>query len=693
MTANPLLTWTDAPPFDRIRTEHVVPAVRQLLAKAEAQLAALEADPGIGCWDCLVPALERLEDQLWRVWGVVEHLLAVRNSPELREAHGAVEPEVVRFGNRHGQSQELYRAFRALREDPGWDALPRGRQRLVEARLLGAELSGVALAGAEKERFNRISERLAELSTEFAHHVLDATQGFRLELTERSQVEGLPQSLLELAAASARTAGRSPASAAAGPWHITLDLPCYLPFQQYSRRRPLREALYRAYVGRASGGADDNLPLIDEILRLRRERAGLLGYPHPAAVSLATKMAPDTVAVERLLGELEAVALPAARREHAELVAFAHAQGAPEAASLTHWDVPFWAERLREQRYALDEEQLRPFFPLPRVLDGLFGQATELFGITVSAADGEVPVWHPDVRFFRVADPGGEPLAAFYLDPYARPSEKRPGAWMGSLVGRSTTLAAGGDTHRRPAAYLVCNASPPAEGRPALLTFSEVRTLFHEFGHALQHMLTTEPEGLVAGIRNVEWDAVELVSQFLENWCYHEQTLAALAHHFQTGRGLPTEQREALQQARVFREGTATLRQLGLAWFDWELHRGFDPAAGDDPVAVQQRVLARTGVLPPLEENRFLCSFSHIFAGGYAAGYYSYKWAEVLSADAFAAFEETGFDQAQVRELGRRFRDTVLARGGGEDPGAVFRAFRGRDPSPEALLRQGGLID
>ena len=693
MNTNPLLSWADAPPFDRIRAEHVAPALRQLLGKAEEQLVALEADPRFGCWDCLVPALERLEDELERVWGVVEHLMAVRNSPELRAAHATVEPEIVRFGNRLGQSPALYRAFRALREAPDWNDLPRSRQRIVEARLRDAELSGVALGETMQVRFNAVAERLAELSTTFANHVLDATKAFRMELTESEQVEGLPPSLLELAAARARTAGCGAASAAAGPWHITLDATGFVPFLQHSRRRELRERLYRAYVTRASSGTDDNLPLIDEILGLRRERAALLGYPHPAAVSLASKMATDSAAVERLLGELEASALPAARREHAELVAFAQDQGASEAASLTHWDIPFWAERLRENRYALDEERLRPFFPLPRVLEGLFRQTKELFGVTVAAADGEVPVWHPDVQFFRVADPGGKPLAAFYLDPYARPAEKRPGAWMGSLVGRSTTLAPPGEACRRPVAYLVCNASPPVEGRPALLTFTEVRTLFHEFGHALQHMLTTETEGLVAGIRNVEWDAVELASQFLENWCYHEQTLAALAHHFETGEGLPAEQRGALQRARVFREGTATLRQLGLAWFDWELHSDSAAAEGENPVAVQQWVLARTGVLPPLAENRFLCSFSHIFAGSYAAGYYSYKWAEVLSADAFAAFEETAFDPERVRELGRRFRDTVLARGGGEDPDSVFRAFRGRDPSPEALLRQGGLLE
>jgi len=691
MSLNPLLDWAEFPPFDRLCAEHVAPAVTEVLARAESALCAVEAEAHLG-WERLVPPLETLEDELERVWGLVEHLMAVKNSPELRSAHAAAEPAVVRFGNRLGQSQPLYAGFRALRDAPEWCTLPRARQRLVEARLLDAELSGVALDEAARVRFNAVAERLAELGTSFANHVLDATKAFRLELTEPEQVAGLPESLRQHAATSARAAGCEGANAADGPWHLTLDLPCYLPFMQYSRRRELREQLYKAYVARAASGDEDNRPLIDEILCLRRERAALLGYAHPAAASLARKMAPHAAAVERLLEELEAAALPAARREHAELAAFARAQGAPEADDLAHWDLPFWAERLREERYALDEEALRPYFPLSQVLTGLFALAGELFGVDVAAADGEVPVWHPDVRFFRVAGAEGAPFAAFYLDPYARPQEKRPGAWMGGLVGRSTVLAGPAGEPRRPVAYLVCNAAPPLAGQPALLTFSEVRTLFHEFGHALQHLLTTEPEGLVAGIRNVEWDAVELASQFLENWCYHGPTLAGLARHFETGATLPAEQRQALKRARVYREGTATLRQLGFAWCDWELHRVAEPDAADDPLAVQQRILARTGVLPPLPENRFLCSFSHIFAGGYAAGYYSYKWAEVLSADAFAAFAEAGFEPGRVRALGRQFRDTVLALGGGEDPGSVFMAFRGREPSTEALLRQGGLL-
>jgi len=423
---------------------------------------------------------------------------------------------------------------------------------------------------------------------------------------------------------------------------------------------------------------------MEQILRLRREMAGLLGYASYAEVSLASKMAPGVDAVERLLEELRAASWEAALRDLDDLRALAREAGAPEADDLRNWDVAFWAERLRERRYAYSDEQLRPYFPLPRVLDGLFALAERLFGVRVRAADGEAPVWHPDVRFFRIADPDGAPRAAFYLDPYSRPAEKRGGAWMDECVGRAPG--------RLPIAYLICNQVPPVGDKPSCMTYDELHTLFHEFGHGLQHMLTTVERPLAAGIRNVEWDAVELPSQFMENWCYHRDTLLGLSRHVETGERLPEELFQKLRAARTFRAGSDMLRQLYFAFMDLELHHRWTPESGESPFDVQRRIAARTTVIPPLPEDRFLCGFSHIFAGGYAAGYYSYKWAEVLSADAFGAFEDAGLDDpAAVAATGRRFRDTVLALGGSRHPMEVFRAFRGREPSTQALLRQAGL--
>jgi oligopeptidase A len=401
-------------------------------------------------------------------------------------------------------------------------------------------------------------------------------------------------------------------------------------------------------------------------------------------------MAPGVEAVERLIEELRATAYPAAQRELEELRTFARASE-PDVGELRHWDVPYFAERLREERYAYRDEELRPYLPLPRVLEGLFGLAERLFDVRIAPADGEAPVWHPDVRFFRVCDPGGEPRAAFYLDPYSRPAEKRGGAWMGECVGRSAALGKPGRP-RLPVAYLICNQTPPVDGRPSLMSFDEVETLFHEFGHGLQHMLTRVDWGLASGIRNIEWDAVELPSQFMENWCYELHTLLGIARHWQTGESLPGELREKLRAARTYRAASLMLRQLGFAATDLELHRRWTPGGAETPFDIERRVAARMAVMPPLPEDRFLCSFQHIFGGGYAAGYYSYKWAEVLSADAFAAFEEAGLeDEPALRATGRRYRDTVLAFGGSRPAMEVFKAFRGREPRSDALLRHNGL--
>lgn len=690
MTApNPLLDSSSLPRFDAIAPEHVEPGMRGLLAELGAHFDRLEGQV-TPTWEGAIEPLERLQDRLGFSWGVVGHLMGVRNSDGLRAAHGAVQPAVVELGLRWAQSRPIFDALQKLAESPAFARLDAAQQRIVTVLLRDARLSGVALEGAARERFNAIQMELANLSTQFSNHVLDATKAFSLWLRSPEEVAGLPESALALAAQAARDAGEPEATAERGPWRLTLDAPSLLPALQHLRRRDLREKVYRASIARASSGETDNAPLILRILRLRRDQARLLGFPTFAELSLATKMAPGVAAVEGLQEKLRTASYAIAERELAELREFARAHG--ETNVLMNWDIPFWAERLREERYAYSEEELRPYFPLPRVLEGLFSLAERLFGVRIRAADGEVPVWHPDARFFRVSDAAGAPLAAFYLDPYSRPAEKRGGAWMDECLGRSRLFRDGSGAPRLPVAYLVCNQTPPLGDVPSLMTFSEVETLFHEFGHGLQHMLTRVEHGFAAGIRNVEWDAVELPSQFMENWCYHRATLLGFARHWQSGEPLPDALYAKLCAARTFRAASMMLRQLHFGATDLELHHRFDPDGGESPFDVERRIAERTTVIQPLPEDRFLCSFSHIFAGGYAAGYYSYKWAEVLSADAFAAFEEAGLENAEaLAATGRRFRETVLALGGSRPAMEVFESFRGRAPDTEALLRHNGL--
>jgi oligopeptidase A len=691
--SNPLLQpATKLPAFDEILPEHVVPGIGALVKEVEGMLDALEREVRPD-WDALVDPIERMQDRLGFGFGIVDHLMAVRNSPPLREAYDQVEPEVVKLLTRVGQSRPIYQGLIALRDGAPGKTLDPARRRILDKLIQEAELSGVALEGPARERFQQIRLELAELATRFGNQLLDATKAFALDLKTSEEVEGLPPSFLEMAAQAARAAGMEGATPAAGPWRVTLDGPSYVGFMKHAKRRDLRESLYRAYLRRASEGNVDNRPLIDAILRLRAEEAKLLGFGTYAELSLSRKMAGRVSSAEKLLEELLSASHGAAVRDLGEVRAFMTEHGASaEASDIQHWDVPYWSERLREARYDYSEEQIRKFFPLPRVLDGLFALAERLFSVEVTPADGEAPVWHPDVRFFQVRDLDGEEVASFYLDPYSRPQEKRGGAWMNEVVGRSRLFAPRGKEARLPAAYLVCNGSPPVDGNPSLMTFREIETLFHEFGHALQHMLTRVDLGLASGIRNVEWDAVELPSQFMENWCYHRNTLVGLSEHLDTKAPLPDELFEKIRASRTFQSGLSTLRQLNFGFLDLELHHRFTPGGGETPFDVQRRVAARTTVLPPIPEDRFLCGFSHIFQGGYAAGYYSYKWAEVLSADAFAAFEEAGLERSEaVAETGRRFRETVLALGGSESPMEVFKKFRGREPTTAALLRHSGL--
>jgi oligopeptidase A len=619
----------------------------------------------------------------------VTHLFGVRNSPELREAYETVLPEMVAFGLKVRQSKPVYEALRTLREGEDWNGLDEGQRRIVERRLLDARLAGIGLPDDERRRFNEIAEELSQLGTTFSNNVLDANKAFSLVLTEPEDVAGLPPSLLRLGASSFNS--HKPAEAAeatpeGGPWRFTLDSPSYGPFMEHSRRRELRERMYRAFITRASAAPTDNAPILRQILALRLEQARLLGFESFAEMSLATKMAQGVDAVLEMLERLRAAAWPHAEREMADLCEIAGRHDVQE--PLMHWDVAYWAERLREERFQFTDEELRPYFAFERVLEGLFALCHRLFGIKVEAADGEAPVWNPDVRFFHIRDEAGTRIASFYLDPYSRPENKRGGAWMDDCFGRRVTR----ESVRNPVAHLVCNQTPPSGGKPSLMSFREVETLFHEFGHGLQHMLTRVDYADAAGINNVEWDAVELPSQFLENWCYHRPTLLGLTAHYETGAPLPEELFEKIVAARTFRSGSQMLRQLQFGLTDLRLHTDYDPAGEESPFEVMREVNELTSVMPMLPENRFLCSFQHIFSGGYAAGYYSYKWAEVLAADAFSAFEEAGLEDASaVQAVGRRFRDTVLSLGGSKHPLDVFREFRGRDPSPEPLLRVHGL--
>ena len=684
---NPLLRTEGLPPFDRIEAAHVVPAVRHVLAEADRRLSELEQAVR-PTWEGTIVALEEIERPFEYAWGPVTHLFGVKNSPELRDAYQEVLGEVVEFGLRLKQSRPIYEALRSLREGPQWRSLNEAQRRIIDEKLLSAKLAGVGLEGPQREQFNTMARELSQLSTEFSNHVLDATKAFSLVLDDQHDVEGLPPSLLRLAAQSfTEMAEGEPATAEAGPWRITLDPPSFVPFMQHCRKRALRESLYRAYITRASAGELDNSEIIVRILRLRRQQAELLGYPNFAEMSLARKMAPNVAAVEELLETLRSASWNAAVTDMDEIRALAAESGLEE--PLMNWDVAFWAERLREKRFAFTDEQLRPYFSLERVLDGLFALVGRLFGIRVERADGEAPVWHHDVRFFKVFDEQEGHIASFYLDPYSRPENKRGGAWMDECLIRRRING----RLQVPVAHLVCNATPPVGQMPSLMTFREVETLFHEFGHGLHHMLTRVDYPDASGINGVEWDAVELPSQFMENWCYHKPTLVGMTSHYQTGEPLPDELFEKICAARTYRAGSDMLRQLLFGMTDMALHTRYDPDGGRTPFDLHRQVAEKTSVLPMLPEDRTLCAFQHIFAGGYAAGYYSYKWAEVLSADAFSAFEEAGLDDEQaIARMGRRFRETILAQGGGRHPMELFKEFRGREPDPQALLRHSGLI-
>jgi len=670
---NPLTSAHPLPQFTRILPEHVEPALHAVLAENRARLAELAAlaEPAFAS---VIEPLEELHHRLARTWSPVNHLNAVMNSEALRAAYNACLPLLSAYQTDLAQSEPLYRAYRLIAERSG-AALAPVQRGLIEHALRDFRLAGVSLPAERKARFKTVMQELAQLQARFEENVLDATNAWTRHVTDAAELRGLNEMLIAQAQRRAHERG------AAG-WILALDQPTYVAVVTDAESEELRRAFYEAWTTRASdqgpsAGRWDNAALMERILSLRHEAAQLLDFPSYAEYALATRMAHTVEEVLNFLQELARAARTAARTEFAELEAFA-------GRGLAAWDVGFYAERLQRERFRISQEELRPYFPLPKVLAGLFGVAEQLFGVRIRERAG-VPLWHPDVRFFDITGAAGESIGSFYLDAYARP-HKRSGAWMDECVGRKR-LASG---TALPVAYLVCNFLPPGEGRPALLTHDDVVTLFHEFGHGLHHLLTRVDYPSIAGINGVAWDAVELPSQFLENYAWHPQVLAAISGHFQSGAPLPADSQARLIATRSFHAGLAMMRQLEFALFDFRIHSEYSPARGGRISEILREVRSEVAVVPVPEWNRFANSFGHIFAGGYAAGYYSYKWAEVLAADAFAAFEETGvFDRATAQ----RFLDAILSRGGSRDALEAFIEFRGRKPDVRPLLRQHGIAE
>jgi oligopeptidase A len=659
------------PGFSAVDPAGVEPMIRELLEENRRRLADLLAS-GAGGWEGLVAPIEQMHHRLSRIWSPVSHLNAVMNSDALREAYNACLPLLTAYHTELAQNEQLCAAYQHVLDTEG--AQLSGEQRaLLEQALRDFRLSGVSLPPERKQRFREVMERLSTVQSQFDDNVLDATNAWSRHVTDESELAGLPATSIDRSRRAAESAGQP-------GWLLALDAPNYQAVMTHAESEPLRREFYEAWVTRASdrgpnAGRWDNSALMTEILALRHEAANLVGFDNYAAYSLATKMVREPAEVLDFLRNLARHSRPAARREFAELEEFAGRK-------LCAWDIAFYSERLKHARLEVSEEALRPYFPVPRVLAGLFTVASRLFGIRVVARE-DVERYHPDVRYFDIVDPQGTPRAGFYLDLHARP-KKRGGAWMDECVGRILM----GHTSALPVAYLVCNFTPPVGDRPSLLTHYEVLTLFHEFGHGLHHMLTRVDYPSVAGINGVPWDAVELPSQFMENFAWREEVLPLISAHVDTGEPLPSEVLKRLQATRSFQAGMQTVRQLEFALFDFRLHAEYQPGTPPRIAETLAEVREEVAVVTPPEWNRFAHGFQHIFSGGYAAGYYSYKWAEVLSADAFGAFEEQGVFDPQTA---RRFLHSILERGGGRDAMDAFVEFRGREPQIEPLLRQMGL--
>ena len=637
-------------------------------------------------WDKVINPLNEVNEILRWSWGVISHLNGVKNSESLREIYSKFLPEIINLSNKFGQSKIIYNSLVKLKETNNFDGI---KNRILDKEILEMEHRGISLNINNQKEFNVISEKLGKLSTNFSNNVLDATNSWYLILNDKSQIDGVPERVLELMSISAHEylKKEGEADAKKGPWKLSLDIPTYTAFMTYANDRNLREKLYKAFVSRASHGEKNNSHIIEEILSLRTKQAKLLGYESWAELSLSTKMAKEIKNVEKLLEELRKPAFKTAKNELDSLNKFSKDNGFPNSENLQSWDISYWSELLRKEKLNLDQESLRPWFPLNDVLKGLFKLSEKLFEIKVIEASNEAPIWNNDVLFFNILNKDDKKIASFYLDPYSRPESKRGGAWMDECLNKNNI-----GRNTLPVAYLVCNQTPPSKDKPSLMSFDEVQTLFHEFGHGLQHMLTTVNLPQAAGINNVEWDAVELPSQFMENWCFHKNTLLNIAKHYETGERLSDENFEKLVKNRTFNCGMATLRQLHFAITDIRLHSNIYSNQGKNSDEIRNEIARNTTVIEPIQEDKFLCCFSHIFAGGYSAGYYSYKWAEVLSADAFSMFEEADLENNQnIKAIGKKFKDTILSLGGSFSPLEVFKLFRGREPKTDSLIRHLGL--
>jgi oligopeptidase A len=669
---NPLLESSELPRFSEIKPEHVRPAMEELISKAKERIDELVQEKN-HTYLSLVEARDRVEDQLSKSWSVVSHLNGVANSEELREAYNSTLPLLSEYGTEIGQNRDLFEAYKHLQTED----LSASKQRVVSNELLDFELSGVALEGEERERYKEIDQKLSKLTSTFSDHVLDATMAFKIHIDSSERLEGLPPSAMDLLAQNAEQAGLN-------GWLVTLDIPSYLPVMTYATDRDLRRELNEAYLTRASDlgpqkGEYDNGPLMQKILELRLEKAQLLACKSYAELSLKKKMAESEDDVLRLLYRLVERSRAQGEEETEELRSYAKGIGIEE---LQPWDMAYVSEKLKEERYGFKEEEVKPYFPLEKVLEGMFAVAGKLFELTFEKVKG-FDTWHEDVRFFDVLR-NGEKIASFFLDPYAR-LHKRGGAWMDTCRDRQRWE---GEPLQNPVAYLVCNSAPPVGEKPSLMTHDEVTTLFHEFGHGLHHMLTEVGESNVSGINGVAWDAVELPSQFMENWCWQEEAMPLFSAHYESGEPLPRELLDKMLAAKNFQSGMMMLRQLEFSIFDFKLHMKENPCDQSEIQALLNEVRKEVSVVPVAKYNRFQHGFSHIFSGGYAAGYYSYKWAEVLSADAFSKFEEEGIFSSKT---GEAFRQEILSRGGVLPAGEMFRNFMGRGPEVDALLRHSGI--
>ena len=675
---NVLLSFTGLPPFSAINPDQIKPAVEHAIAKAKAAVETAVAKPQIS-WQSLITQLDEDTDRLGKLWSPVSHLNSVLNSTELREAYESCLPLLSEFSTWLGQHEGLYQAYKTLAKSAEYTSLTEAQKKVIENALRDFTLSGIGLSAEKKQRYGEIQSELSDLSSQFANNTLDATQAWFKHVANEADLAGLPDDAKLAAAEEAQSRNLE-------GWVFTLEFPSYIAVMTYADSRALREELYSAYCTRASdqgptAGQFDNSANIEHTLALKHELAQLLDFANAAEESLATKMAQSTGQVVDFLQDLAKRAKPQAEADLAELKAFMAKEF--KQTELAAWDLAYYAEKFKQAKYAISDEELRPYFPEPKVISGLFSVLNKLFGITVKRREG-VDVWHPDVSFYDIFDQDNQLRGSFYLDLYAR-AQKRGGAWMDVCQGRR--IKADGSV-QTPVAYLTCNFNKPIGGKPALFTHDEVVTLFHEFGHGLHHMLTKVDAAAVAGINGVPWDAVELPSQFLENWCWQPEALAIISGHYETGEPLPQVMLDKMLAAKNFQSAMFLVRQLEFALFDFRLHAEYDPASGGRVQQILDQVRSEVSVMIPPRFNRFQHGFSHIFAGGYGAGYYSYLWAEVLSADAFSRFEEDGVFNANT---GRDFLNWILERGGSAEPMALFTGFRGREPSNEALLRHMGI--